>query len=515
MKEIFLIILLAFGTYNAQDSLKSEAFKKNPFMRSPVFKPKYASYPLVAGYLLVKEANNGDPFAEHELGLRYLLGRGFAPDTSKAVFWIRKAAEQNLATANFNYAIMLMNGLGVDWNPFEAFKYAKKAAEAGMPEAQYLYGTFYLDNLVVNRNLNEAYKWVSLAADKKIPQAEELIKRLEKYGVKKRAETKNTNIVSSDSMQNELSYSYNPKTDLLNSGWELSFYSFGDKDSLLEERKSSFEILLQKNRGKLFQKLGLDTLSAEFKNKSSLQIIKETASYGSPNAFKLLGKMHELGIELPRDTILALQNYLRSLRLGAIGESQKILMIWQNATIEQKLRMRVKKDNATAKYVWAALAALGFDFSITKKQAFDLLKQAGEEGNIPALIELGLAYFNGTLVEKNFNKAQMYWDEAVKHGNKESLVRIAFSSILNGRAKKSLKNEFELLENAAERGSTPALEALGFCYEKGFGRRENKAKAAEYYRKAYFLGDGKAYESLKALYDSIRPPDKMFRIYGD
>ena len=103
--KIYLYLLLFFiplSTF-AQDSTLSSAFKENlPNRKYPLIKPKYPSYPLMTGFLLTQEAKKGDPFAQHELGLRYLLGRGFAPDTILAVSWIKKAANQKLAAAQFN-----------------------------------------------------------------------------------------------------------------------------------------------------------------------------------------------------------------------------------------------------------------------------------------------------------------------------------------------------------------------------------------------------------------------------
>ena len=102
----------------AQDSTLSKAFKSTqPHIRYPLIKARYPSYQLLTGFLLLKEANNGDPYAQHELGLRYLIGKGFVPDTVQAVFWIKKAVAQNLPFAKFNYGILLNNGIGVQWNP--------------------------------------------------------------------------------------------------------------------------------------------------------------------------------------------------------------------------------------------------------------------------------------------------------------------------------------------------------------------------------------------------------------
>ena len=98
---LILVFILTAGLFAQQDTTISQAFKDSRPRRHIYFKAKYPSYSLLAGYLLVTEANRGDPFAQHELGLRYLTGQGFAPDTVKAIYWIRKAVDQNLPAARY------------------------------------------------------------------------------------------------------------------------------------------------------------------------------------------------------------------------------------------------------------------------------------------------------------------------------------------------------------------------------------------------------------------------------
>jgi len=53
------------------------------------------------------------------------MGEGIPADTAQAIYWIKKAADKNLTAAKYNYGIMLINGIGVSWNPFSAFNILK------------------------------------------------------------------------------------------------------------------------------------------------------------------------------------------------------------------------------------------------------------------------------------------------------------------------------------------------------------------------------------------------------
>src|SRR5689334_15074054 len=83
--------------------------------------PGDASYELWQEFSLVRKANDGDPVAQHELGIRYISGKGFPADTAKAAYWIGKAAAQNLPSARYNLAILENNGWGCPWAPFQAY----------------------------------------------------------------------------------------------------------------------------------------------------------------------------------------------------------------------------------------------------------------------------------------------------------------------------------------------------------------------------------------------------------
>jgi len=177
---ILSLIFTLFSGTTAQDTTKSLAFRNNkPDRTRPYFYRPDLAYQIWQQFRLTREANTGDPLAQHELGLRYLMGESVAADTAYAVYWIKKAADQNLTSAKYNYAILLINGMGVEWNPFVAFKYFKSAAENGMVQAQYIVGVLYTDNLTVKRDWNQSYYWIKKSAEGEYEPAVDIIAQLE------------------------------------------------------------------------------------------------------------------------------------------------------------------------------------------------------------------------------------------------------------------------------------------------------------------------------------------------
>ena len=504
----FIIVIYAIPNF-AQLHNKSEAFKKKGlFYKTPLLKPKYPSYNLAATYLLKEKAKKGDPFAQHELGIRYILGVGIPKDSIKAAYWIKQAAAKKLPAANFNYAIMLSNGIGVEWNPFEAFNNFEIAAESGMEQAQYILGLTYVDNLIVSKNLKKAFYWLKKSSDKGFEDAKKVLTEL----------SKNNKIVLDDSSSQEEKYqsteSSSPSKVAAIDNFELDFYDF-HKDTLsnTEEKKYLKKIIETKTK-ELKKILKIDSQNY-FKmptDTSAKGLIDFAARSGSPEALLLKGRFFENGIGVKKNKIEAAYNFLKAFGFGSFKAAEYLLKLTREKKFYNNLEKEIKHNNANAMYVWAGLVALGMDYTLTEKQAFELLEKARKQNHINSIIELGLAYYNGTLTEKDSIKAIEYLNEAAALGSSEAEIRLVFFK-LKENPNKILNEEINTLQKYANQGSVLATAALAFCYENGLTVKKNKATAAKLYRKAAQRGNEAAYNSLREMYDKIRPDDEKFKIY--
>jgi TPR repeat protein len=95
-----------------------------------------------------------------------------AGNLTSALAEFRKAAERGSRLAEFNYAMMLLNGEGGPANVDEGKKWLRKAADANMSHAQYVYGKMYDDGEFVGRDPAEAHQWFLKAAQQGHVQAE-------------------------------------------------------------------------------------------------------------------------------------------------------------------------------------------------------------------------------------------------------------------------------------------------------------------------------------------------------
>ncbi len=515
---LFLIFFLV-GNLSAQyqDTTISKAIKQKwPYNHAyPLIVPRYPSYPLMTAYILQNKAKSGDPFAQHELGLRYLTGQSLPTDTSRAIYWIQQAVKKNLTAAWFNYGIMLNNGIGVEWNPFEAYNYFKSAAKNGMPEAQFVFGIFLTDNLVVNRNLTEAYYWIKKAADQNFKPAKETVKEFQKMGIelpdKSREDDETINSAPPALGSSAVS---NPQTAVWGKDWELDFINL-EKDTVSKaDTRKYLEMILEKNSTELKDMLGVqkfaDSLSSS--DTTGIGLIKYAVSKGSPEALLIFGRAFQEGIIVEQNIIKAAMNYIHAFRLGSRKAAEYMMKVAQSNGFFDLLKEEVDNENADAMYVWAGLTALGLDYRLTDEQALELLEKGVEQKHIYSIIETGLCYYSGTLVKQDKDKAIQYWETAKALGSDEAKIRIAFAKIQLGSEDKEF---IQILEKASEEGSVSAQAALAYCYEKGLSVKQNKAEAADLYRKAAHRGSQAAFNSLRAMYDQLRPADDEYDIYED
>jgi len=77
------------------------------------------------------EADQGDAFAQYNLGLLYIDGHGVPQDYVEAAKWFRRAAEQGNTEAQHNLGAMYGSGQGVRRDYVQAYKWLNVCAGKG------------------------------------------------------------------------------------------------------------------------------------------------------------------------------------------------------------------------------------------------------------------------------------------------------------------------------------------------------------------------------------------------
>lgn len=110
-------------------------------------------------------ATSGDAAAQNELGNRYRQGHGILKDSTQALAWYRRAADQNLALAQDNLSSMYRYGDGVPQDGVQAFTWEYRSAESGYAVAQYKVGFAYERGEGTAQNFAQALVFFHKAAE--------------------------------------------------------------------------------------------------------------------------------------------------------------------------------------------------------------------------------------------------------------------------------------------------------------------------------------------------------------
>ncbi|HEY7751704.1 MAG TPA: tetratricopeptide repeat protein, partial [Ignavibacteriaceae bacterium] len=511
---ITIILLLVVNSVLAQDTTQSLAFRNNkPQRKQPTFYRPDLAYQIWQQFKLTQEANAGDPLAQHELGLRYLLGEGIPADTVQAVYWIHKAAQTNLSAAKYNYGIMLINGIGVQWDPFSAFKYFKFAANAGMVQAQYIVGILYTDNLIVKRNWNLAYYWIKKSADGKFEPASKIVTLLEPR-ISEEVVDSLFSIKKEDKSDKE--FESDPKDPKLTSGIGLSFIDFESlTDSVIQITDSMIVADIETMAADtIIQSFKKDTLYNfdEISSSEKIKLLSEIADNGSPEALTILGRMYEQGIYFNQNEITAATYYYRALRNDSPKATHLLYQFAGRKEFIDKLHSDAKNGNPDAEFTWYGLVSSGFDRTITLDDAIKLLTSSALKNHIPSMIELGLNYYTGRFATADLERGIQIWKQAELLGSKEASVRLAASRIFDSMVATDVSKDFEILKISADNGSLLAQVSIAMCYEQGIGTTKSISEAVNFYRSAAQRGSQFAYERLKNIFDERRPNEQEFII---
>jgi hypothetical protein len=497
---------------------RSPVLKDPSAQRSPFYlRQDRSTEALFDAFMLARKASGGDPVSQHSLGLLYLQGIDFAPDTARATEWISRAADQDYLPAVYNLGILKFNGWGTPWDPFGAYANFKRAAEGGLPEGMYMTGLLRTDNLVVKRDYSEAWRWLRASADSGNANAAEVLEEFEKAGIMARIR-KEGGATAGDDAASRATGGKTGNSGSGNSGvgsagpgsagsggagtagaamaqaaspaWAPVFIDF-DTDTLADPDDS--------------------TLAADaFRLGDSTMEV--AAAAGAPEALTYLGRRAERGAGAAADRIEAALWYLRATR----NESRWApFLLWRLSTgqpLYDDLAAAIGRGDLRASFVWAGLLARGFDARLTEGQALEHLRRAADGGMVDAILELASWYESGSLVARDQRAADSLLSLAARSGSREAEIRMIMGSIRRGGSPEALAAMADTLVAAERDGSLLAQTIIGRCYEKGAGFPLSIPLAVAHYRKAAQRGSRLAYDALRSLYDSRRPDDPEFAV---
>jgi TPR repeat protein len=497
----------------SQDKDRSSlAYKERKFYLPlfSIYLPDY-SYQFQESFRLVQQANAGDAYAQHELGIRYLTGEGFEKDTAKSFYWIKRAAEMNLPVACYNTGIFINNSWGTKWEPFAAYEYFHRAANYGMPDAEYVLGILYTENLIVPKNIDSANYWINKAAGKGFAPAIDAMKKIPQKTTGETASAEQPKTKGKHSKNKTAAAA--PTTTAIPQALTFDFINFNADTTSVPSDSLIFYDLVNTANSEFKQNLGFsifDSLSAQSAD-SLIQRVTESANSGSPEANTFLGRFYEKGMFYHKNIVKGAAYYIRAYRLESSLAGSFLSKLMKSKEFEVELQRGLAAKDPDAMFTHATLNSMGYSSSITALESVNYLQLAAEKDHIPSLIELGQCYFVGRPVERDTVKAYACWARAAALGSDEAVLRSVMAKLLFKKGcPESVTLDFLHAEDA--KGSILAELILAYMYETGGCIPVDTQAAVNLYRKAAYRGSRTAYSSLKRMYDQLRPGDTRFSI---
>ena len=168
-----------------------------------------------------------------------------------------------------------------------------------------------------------------------------------------------------------------------------------------------------------------------------------------------------------------------ALAIGGIGISAWLLC----PSAAEKLYAKAEKAYNTKDYV----------------TAFELYKQAVEEGSIAAMCELGIMYQDGQGVTKDETEAVKWYRKAAEQGDELAQCNLGVMYEYGKGVTQDYAEAVKWYRKAAEQGHAGAQCNLGYMYSHGQGVTQDYAEAVKWYRKAAEQGSEDAKEALRRL----------------
>jgi len=116
-------------------------------------------------------ATSGNARAQHDLGLKYLEGKGVPRDPKQGALWLEKSANSDMPNAQYHIGLLYQKGEGVSADLKQTYQWFLKAGRNGHVRAQHSLGTLYLEGKGTKRDYAEATRWFTRASKAGLAEA--------------------------------------------------------------------------------------------------------------------------------------------------------------------------------------------------------------------------------------------------------------------------------------------------------------------------------------------------------
>jgi uncharacterized protein len=252
---------------------------------------------------------------------------------------------------------------------------------------------------------------------------------------------------------------------------------------------------------------------------AALRQLKPLAEYGDADAQFKLGSLYYQGWGVPQDyreaaTWLrkaAEQNnvfaqvtlgiaYSEGLKTGIVEiekDYPQALMWFIFATAQGDLEALELRDSLATKMTPAQISeaqklAREFKPQNVYTKALTEFKALAEKGDAAAQLKVGVIYYSGQGVPRDYREALAWFKKAAEQGNPLAQYNVGFMHEQGQGTPQDYMEAAKYYRQAAERGNQLAQYTLGSLYERGHGVAPDEIQALMWYNLAAIQGESKA-----------------------
>lgn len=212
----------------------------------------------------------------------------------------------------------------------------------------------------------------------------------------------------------------------------------------------------------------------------------KSATQGDAIAQYALAQMYEKGSGVKQNSVDALAWLRKSAEQGNESAQYDLGVLYMKGT-------SVKQDSAEA-LAWlhkSAAQTSRFDdilggYLVTDKEdtatteVISWLRKAAERGDVLAQKTLGMMYYRGTRIKKNYDEAVVWYRKAAEQGDTEEQKRLGKLYESGTGVKQDYTEAVSWYRKAAEQGDSEAQSTLGMMYYFGKGIKQDYAEAVKW-----------------------------------
>jgi TPR repeat protein len=445
--------------------------------------------------------------AQIVLGNLYNLGIGVPKDAEKALGWYRKAAATNARIANLHMAFWYSEH-EKNVPRVEMLKWLRKAAEQDSATAQWILGAHQLLGTDVPKNGAVGLELLKNAAEQNLPHAQRELSLIYQAGVftpKNDAEA----------------FKWMFKAANQNDSYSQYFLGLYFRDGVgTPVDKLQFDYWLRKAEEGSDPRTQLEVGLLYYQKQEyvkALEFFRKADEQDLPAAADWLGALYSNGFGVPADIVEAMKYYRKAAEAGIATAQVNLANIYRDGygdsiPKDQKeaikwYRKAAEQNSADGQVRLGVMCLDGLGTEKDPQRAKELFRKAAEQNDANAMVNLGVMYSQGNGVAIDIPEALKLFRKAADLNSPEALRTLGNANLLGPVPENVFKlprDEAEglrLLRKAAELNLTDAQFDLGTMYFKGLsGVAKDNTEAMKWFRKAADLGMADAQYWVAGMY---------------